>query len=248
MIPRVAVEGLPILNDDLEVVMDLRQFLCPHLRRLLRRVLDHRFAVVNRDGQYPTLYLLALEDGGHTSVWIAELLNVGRDLRLLLVRTDRNVDRLLDCVALIHELLVQADEVEPAVTEMLRRNLLNVVGAVFRLEQVKDMAFPLVAVPDVGFTSQSPSSPRPTKVRGPAGAVRRPRILGCPTKLPPNTELTRHMRYATAECRLLTRAAFQPIGLVRQVCPKEGHRACRSAALMPSLERTERTTEAEDTK
>ncbi len=161
MIPRVGIEGLPILNDDLEVVIDIRQFLRPDLSRLLRRVLDYRFAVVQRHGQYPALDFLALQDGRRTAVRIAQLLDVGRDLQLLFVRTYRDVDRLLDGVALIHELLVQADEVEPAITEMLCRDLLNVVCAVLRLEQVKDMALPLVAVPDVGFASQTLLVPVP---------------------------------------------------------------------------------------
>jgi DNA-binding transcriptional LysR family regulator len=44
-----------------------------------------------------------------------------------------NVDRLLDGVALIHELLVQADEVRSANTETLCGDLLHVVRTVFRL-------------------------------------------------------------------------------------------------------------------
>jgi hypothetical protein len=89
---------------------------------------------------------------------------------------------------LIHELLVQADEVEPAITEMLCWHLLYVVCAMLLLEQMKDMAFPLVAVPDVGFASQNPSDPRPTKVRRATTAVGSSRILGCPTKLPLGTQ------------------------------------------------------------
>lgn len=135
-------------------------------------------------GQDPTLDLLVVQDGGRTAVQIAELLNVGRDFRLLLASTNRNIDRLLDGVALIHELLMQADEVESAITEVLCWNFLHVVCAVLRLEQMKDMAFPLVAVPNVGFASQSPTDLRPMIVRRAATVIRRSRILCCPTKLP----------------------------------------------------------------
>jgi hypothetical protein len=122
-------------------------------------VFNHLSTVVKWNSQDPSLDLVAREYLGSPFRLVAELPEIGCHLRFLLPGPDCDVDRLLDCIALIYDTFFKAKIVQPTIALMLGWHLLDILCSRLILDEPKDVGLPLMTVPDLNFGHHSLLAP-----------------------------------------------------------------------------------------